>query len=252
MDSPNLHLSLFDKALRLPLRMIPSGTRMPILRGPLRGKRWIVGSSNHRCWLGTYEYSKVKVFSAMIKRGEVVYDLGANAGYYSLLASVLVGPDGQVISFEPLPRNLTLLRRHLDLNGVRNCAVMDVAVSSLDGTAKFDSGPNPHMGHLAGDSQNALSVRTVALDGLVASGQIRPPNVIKCDIEGGELDALRGAAGILSKYSPTIFLATHGPEVHQRCCALLKDLHYQLTPLNGLPLNLTTEVLATPAPVKTI
>ncbi len=237
-------ISLFGRVLRLPLRMIPPGSRVPILRGPLRGKRWIVGSSNHGCWLGLFEYSKQKVFSTTIKPGDVVYDLGANVGLYSLLASVLVGREGQVFSFEPVPRNLTLLRSHLELNGVKNCSVFDVAVSSSDGTARFDLESNHHLGHLGGESSKTVSVRTVSLDSLIASGQVKPPNVIKCDIEGGEYDALKGAAHSLATYRPTIFLATHGSEVHQSCCALLMALHYQLTPLDGLPLSQSSEVLA--------
>jgi FkbM family methyltransferase len=237
--------TFIGKALRFPLSLIPSGTQMPILQGPLHGKRWIVGASNHGCWLGSYEYAKQKAFSAAIKRGDVVYDLGANVGFYSLLASVLVGPEGQIFSFEPALRNLTFLRKHIELNGVKNCSVRDVAVSCSDGTAKFDLGPNSSMGHLTADSPDALSVRTIALDSLVASGQIPPPNVIKCDIEGGEYDALRGASETLSKHSPMIFLATHGPEVHERCCRLLTDIRYVLTSLDDLPLNLTSEVLAT-------
>ena len=246
MDSPAPHISLVGKVLRLPLRMIPSGTPVPILRGPMRGKRWIVGSSNHGCWLGTYEHSKLKLISESIRRGDVVYDLGANVGFYSLLASVLVGSDGWVFSFEPAPRNLGLLRRHLDLNLVKNCSVFDVAVSNSDGTARFDFGPDHHMGHLAEDSENTVSVRTVALDNLVMSGQIKPPNVIKCDIEGAEFDALTGAAGTLSKYAPVIFLATHGPKVHQQCCTLLADLAYQLTPLDYPSLQDASEIIAVP------
>jgi FkbM family methyltransferase len=184
------------------------------------------------------------MFSTMIKRGDVVYDLGANVGFYSLLASVLVGPDGRVFSFEPAPRNLGFLRRHLELNRVRNCSVFEVAVSGSNGTARFDFGPHFHMGHLAGDSENSISVRTVTLDNLIASGQIKPPNLIKCDIEGAEFDALTGAADTLSKYAPAIFLATHGPKVHQDCCALLTGLAYQLTPLDAPSLNDASEILA--------
>lgn len=238
--------SLIGKALRFPLRLIPCGTRMPILQGSLRGKRWIVGASNHGCWLGSYEHLKQKAFAAAIRPGDVVYDLGANAGFYSLLASVLVGPEGHVFSFEPVPSNVTFLRKHLELNGVRNCSVMEVAVSCSDETATFAIGPNSSMGHLTVDSQNALRVRTIALDNLIASGQARPPNVIKCDIEGGEYDALRGASQILSQYIPIIFLATHGPEVHEQCCALLTDFQYQLASLDDLPVSMTSEVIATP------
>ena len=144
-----------------------------------------------------------------------------------------------------MPRNLTFLRQHLEMNGAINCSMMEVAVSCSDGTATFEMGPNPSTGHLTSDSQDKLSVRTIALDRLIALGQIPPPNVIKCDIEGGEYEALRGATEILSRYAPTIFLATHGPEVHEQCCTLLTDLHYQLTPLDDHPLSLTSEVLAT-------
>lgn len=244
MNIPTPHISVIGKVLRLPLRMIPSGTQMPILRGPMRGKRWIVGASNHGCWLGTYERSMQKMFLTTIKRGDVVYDLGANVGFYSLLASVLVGSDGQVFSFEPAPRNLEFIRRHLELNRVKNCSVFDVAVSNSNGTARFDFGLHPHLGHLGGDSENAARMRTVTLDSLVASGQIKPPNFIKCDIEGAEFDALTGAAGILSKYAPVILLATHGPKVHQDCCSLLADIGYQLTPLDYPSLHKASEILA--------
>ena len=91
--------SIVGKALRFPLRLIPCGAQMTILQGPLRGKRWIAGSSDHGCWLGSYEYPKQRAFSAAISHGDVVYDLGANVGFYSLLASVLVGTKGQVFSF---------------------------------------------------------------------------------------------------------------------------------------------------------
>jgi len=237
--------NVFGRALRLPLRLIPSNAQMPILQGPLRGKRWIAGSGNHGCWLGSYEYLKQKAFSAALRRGYSVYDLGANVGFYSLLAGVLVGPEGRVFSFEPVPRNLQFLRRHLELNKLTNCSVWEVAVAGASGTAKFGPGPNASMGHLTTESDaTAIRVRTVALDHLVAIGKLPPPNLIKCDIEGGEYDALLGASATLAKYGPTIFLATHGSEVHQRCCSFLADCGYRLTSLDGIPLDQTSEILA--------
>jgi FkbM family methyltransferase len=203
-----------------------------------------VGSSLHRCWLGTYEPSKQKLLSSAIKPGDVVYDLGANVGYYSLLASVLAGPAGEVFSFEPVPRNLKFLRRHLELNHVKNCTVLDVAVTGSNGTVAFDFGPNSHSGHLAQGSTNVTVVRTVTLDSLVASGAIKPPNLIKCDIEGAELDALRGAFQTLSQYRPSLFLALHGAEIGKQCCALLAEMGYRLTPIEGPSLDLAPEILA--------
>ncbi len=239
-------LSFFQRALRFPLKLIPTKMAVPILRGPIRGKRWIVGAGNHSYWLGHYESSKQKGFAEAIHPGGIVYDLGANVGFYSLLASVLVGAKGRVFSFEPVPYNLNILRKHLELNGITNCSVWEVAVGRSEGTANFDLGPNSQMGHLTdGTSSGAISIRMVALDGLVESGILPPPDVIKCDIEGGEFDALTGASNILAKYRPTVFLATHGAEVHQRCCELLSDLGYRLTPFDTPLLSEACELVAT-------
>jgi FkbM family methyltransferase len=235
---------LLGRVLRLPSRLLPSGASIPVVQGPLRGKRWIVGSSSHGCWLGSYELTKQRAFSAAVKRGDSVFDLGANVGFYSLLASVLVGPEGRVFSFEPVPRNLDFLRAHLKLNRVTNCSVWDVAVGRSEGTAYFDRGLSSSMGHLTSESRGSLKVHTVALDDLVASGELPPPNIIKCDIEGGEYNALKGASETLAKYSPTIFLATHGSDIHRKCCDLLVDFRYRLTTLDKVSLDQASEVLA--------
>jgi len=69
---------------------------LPIMQGRLHGKKWIVGAGEHGYWLGSYEIRKRQSFEAMIKPGTVVYDIGANVGYYSLLASSLIGETGKV------------------------------------------------------------------------------------------------------------------------------------------------------------
>jgi FkbM family methyltransferase len=237
--------TLIGKTIRLPLRLIPAHAKVRIIQGPLSGSRWIAGASVPACWLGTYEWEKQRRFCEVVRRGDVVYDLGANVGFYTLLASVLTGASGKVYSFEPSARNLRLLRSHLDLNHVGNVSVVEAAVSSNDGCAQFDLGPNPSMGHLTENLSKAVAVRTVALDTLVLSAQILPPNVIKCDIEGGEYDALMGARRMIEQYRPTIFLATHNDEVHARCCCLLTELRYGLTPLDRPSLEEAREILAT-------
>jgi len=120
--------SVVGKVLRLPLKLIPGGTILPILQGNLKGKKWIVGSSNHGCWLGTYEFAKQRLFSETIREGSVVYDIGAHVGFYTLLASVLVGPKGKVVAFEPLPRNIYYLKKHLRLNQCKNVILVEAAV----------------------------------------------------------------------------------------------------------------------------
>lgn len=239
--------SLVGKLLRLPLRLLPARTCIPVLQGPLRGKRWIVGAGNHSCWLGCYETGKQEQLRTLIRPGDTVYDLGANSGYFSLLCSLLTGPAGRVIAFEPLPANILLLNRHLSLNRIANCTVVETAVSDREGTGSFLVTPNRSMGRLeaAGNNEpDSVPVRIVTLDGMVARGEIPPPALIKCDVEGAELNVLRGASMVLKTYHPTILIDMHRDDI-QAECGFLANLGYRLRTLDGLPLPESGEILAT-------
>jgi FkbM family methyltransferase len=228
--------------LRLPLELIPRSTVVPVLWGPLRGARWIVGAGNHVAWLGLYEHQKQQTFTRLVRPGSVVYDIGAHAGFYTLLASRLVGETGQVVAFEPLPRNIDFLKAHLRLNDVRNVRVLAAAVGDHEGPSSFQEHSSSYMGRL-GAGQH-LRVLTVAIDQLVDRGEIPPPDWIKLDIEGGELHALQGAQATLERYHPGIFLATHGLRVHTACLDLLSQLDYSIWPVVGQSAVETDELLA--------
>ena len=236
--------SLIGKWLRAPFRLIPGSAVFPILQGPLRGKKWIVGSANHGCWLGSYEHDKRLQFQKAIKPENVVYDVGANAGFYSLLASVIVGQKGHVYAFEPLPTNVKNLRRHLELNRVSNCAVIEAAVGSMDGEALLDPSADRHTAHLS--PNGSIHVRTVSLDTLVSSNEILPPNFIKIDIEGAEYECLNGSQKTIRAYRPVIFLATHGNEIHDACLRLLAEWHYDVASLDERPTGPSDEFIASP------
>jgi FkbM family methyltransferase len=234
--------TVIGKLLRLPLRLIPHDLVLPILNGTLRGKKWISGSSNHGCWLGSYEYDKQRRFASSLSVGEVVFDLGANAGFYTLLASELVGSGGRVIAFEPLPENLSYLRKHLRMNQITNVQVFEAAVADFMGVARFKADFYSSMGTLS--EAGELIVKTVSLDRLFEMGEIPAPSLIKMDIEGGEYSALLGARAILERYHPTIFLATHGREVHDDCCSYLRSVGYKLSAITGDSVEETDELLA--------
>lgn len=235
--------SLLGKVLRFPLRLIPPQTALPIMQGRLKGKKWIVGSSNHGCWLGSYEYVKRIVFERTVRENSVVFDVGAHVGFYTLLASVLVGPRGRVFAFEPFAANLVYLKEHLRLNNIDNVMVVEAAVSEKCGMTFFDEGPSSSMGHISPSGR--LQVGTVAIDELVARRELPVPDYIKMDIEGGEGLALSGAKSTLAQFHPTIFLATHGNSVHQECCRLLHSLDYELQPIDGRKLESSSEIVAT-------
>lgn len=234
--------TVLGRALRWPLGLIPRDARLPILQGPLRGRRWIAGSSTHGCWLGSYERAQQRILAQRIKPGDVVFDVGAHVGFHTLLASVLVGDTGRVMAFEPVPANLRYLREHLRLNAVGNVEVIEAAVSDRAGCLRLAPGPASSMWHREADG--ALEVEAVCLDELVRSGRLPPPRVLKMDIEGGEIMALRGAADVLRRCRPVLLLSTHGAIAHRECCELLLATGYRLEPVGGASLAECRELLA--------
>jgi FkbM family methyltransferase len=212
------------------------------MQGPLKGRRWIVGSSNHGCWLGSYERDQQVVLQKYVEEGHVMFDIGAHVGFYTLLGSVLVGDRGRVVAFEPVPGNLYYLKNHLRLNSVGNVEVVEAAVSDCHGHIRLSSGSSSSMWHI--DVRGELEVRTISLDELVLNGEIPPPNVIKMDIEGAELLALNGSAKVIREFHPVIVLSTHGTDAHQGCCRFLETAGYGLFPIDRTSLDECRELFA--------
>ena len=110
---------------------------LPILKGPLKGKRWLI-ATRINFFLGTYEVEQTEAFVKTVRENDIVYDCGAHYGYYTLLASTLA-PQGKVIAFEPSPANLVHLHRHLEMNHCANVTVLESALGDRVGTAQFDN-----------------------------------------------------------------------------------------------------------------
>ncbi len=233
--------SLLGKLIRLPLNFIPNDASVRIISGVARGKKWIIGSGLHGYWLGWYESEKQKKLVSLLQKGHVVYDIGAHAGYYSILASTLVGETGHVYAFEPNPRNFSYVQKHISMNALTNVSANEEAISDVNGAAMFECAQGSSLGKLS--PHGSRQVRTLTLDSLIQKG-FRPPNLIKMDIEGGELAALNGARETLATYRPIVFLATHGPDIHRACCEFLISLGYELAPVSGTDVSTTDELVA--------
>jgi FkbM family methyltransferase len=184
-----------------------------------------------------------RVFSRLVAEGQTVFDIGSNVGFYTLLASTLVGEEGHVVAFEPLPENQDFLLKHLKMNRIRNVRLVKAAVSNASGVARFEAVGNRSMGHLTG-GDHGIEVKTVALDDLVNSREIEVPDCIKVDVEGAEVQVLQGASRLLGSSHPTLLLATHGEKAHFECYELLQKLGYKVTNLDGGPPVECSEVLA--------
>jgi FkbM family methyltransferase len=250
------------RAARSLLRVAPDGMRMslayrattvlgpwdylPVLAGPLKGSSWVARATIGSCVTGSYESDIQDVFSTVVRPGDVVYDIGANVGFLTLLAAKLVGPAGTVVAFEPDPASRAYLRRHLDLNAVTNVQIVPAAVSSSPGIARFRRGGHISQGQL--DDAGELEVGVIALDDYVAAARV--PTLVKVDVEGAEVDVLRGAQATIRSHRPAFIVSTHGRRSHRECSSFLERLGYALTELphdgHFEPFDFLGELIATP------
>ena len=134
-------------------KLLPKGWAYPIVSGPLRGTRFVLGAApgeggGATRYFNLYEPEQTQAFVNTVSRGQTVFDIGANVGYYTLLGSKLVGEDGQVVAFEPVTQNLFNLYRHIVLNKAKNVIIIPAACSDRCSLATFDRGDNCALGHL--------------------------------------------------------------------------------------------------------
>ncbi|MDB6069556.1 MAG: methyltransferase FkbM family protein [Verrucomicrobiales bacterium] len=233
------------RILRFFLNLIPK-THVAKVRGGInKGSRWVVGTSIHRCWLGSYELEKQQLLERLLKPGMVVWDVGANAGFYTLAMSKLVGAEGHVFSFEPLGDNIQKLNRHIRLNQLGNISVVQVALSDSVGLCGFDLGISHQKGFLSKNTSGYLVPCMTAYE-FVKSKPEAVPSLLKIDIEGAESGMLEGAREMISKHRPILLLALHGPDQVLKCNALLQDLGYTVDQRVPDPDACGEEILAIP------
>ena len=132
----------------------------------MKGLRWRVGSSNHGCWLGTYELEQQLFFIRFVRPGMVAWDVGANAGVYTLFFSRLVAESGAVVAFEPFPLNCYNLKLHIKVNRLENVRVIQAAGSDRKGSTGFSTGSSNSVGLITKGTSD-LIVSTISLDSLV-------------------------------------------------------------------------------------
>ncbi|MEJ7797007.1 MAG: FkbM family methyltransferase [Solirubrobacteraceae bacterium] len=185
---------------------------------------------------GTLEPPVQEALRRLLSPGDVFYDIGANVGFFTLLGARLVGPSGRVVAFEPLPWCARAVARNIQLNGFEHAQIRAEAVADADGSARLLVVGEASWSHLESTGRHAdvraeIDVAVVALDTLVAAGAIPPPDVLKIDVEGAELQAIEGARETIARHRPAIVCELH--DSNEAFVALMDELGYVTTNLDG-------------------
>ena len=204
-------------------QLVPSDTLIwvQIQNGPAQGL-WIrvnprTGEHFQR---GLGEPEVQRAMQQHLRRGMTFYDLGANIGFFSLLAARLVGSSGKIFSFEADPEIATRLRENLVRNNFAHAAVEEKAVWSEPGKVSFvrvDSNTSPDRGlgqvsTAESSSVNTVAVEAISLDQFISTHPA--PGFVKCDVEGAEVAVFQGAERLLHEFRPILLIEVHSAENH--------------------------------------
>jgi FkbM family methyltransferase len=145
-----------------------------------------------------HEHAEAQFFKDVTKAGMCIIDIGANLGYYTLLAAKRVGEHGRVYAFEPDPDNYSLLARNIEANGCQNVRLSAKAVSNVSGKGTLffcEEHRGDHRLSDPGGGRKRIAIETVRLDD--ALPERLQVDVIKMDIQGAEMEAVQGMQRIL-------------------------------------------------------
>jgi FkbM family methyltransferase len=221
--------------------VLPAQTRIwiRVRKGAARGL-WIRVNprTGRHLYDGTNEPLVQDALTKHLKSGMVFYDLGANLGFFTLIGARSVGASGKVFAFEPDPELCQRLSENVTRNGFSNVEIVQAAVCSTSGSTAFtradpQASPDRGVGRIGTGlpGSSIIRVRTVTLDDFVRHAE--PPDVVKCDVEGAEIEALEGARLMLERHRPLILCEVHSEVGADSVRQLLVGSHYTVGWLDG-------------------
>ncbi len=189
-----------------------------------------------------YEPYESSLVRKHLKPGMIIYNIGANLGYYALVASECVGAQGKVFAFEPAPENFELLTRTVAENKLTNVELFPSAVGAAKGSATLSLSRTNSGDHQLQSvaSRDHIVVDVISIDSFIAAGHALP-NAIIMDVQGAEFDVLHGASEILASKEPLILFTEFWPrgldERHPNGAKEMLDLlgraGFQISIING-------------------
>jgi FkbM family methyltransferase len=181
---------------------------------------------------GVYDPDSVILLERFLKRGDVVFDVGANIGWHALICAKSVGPEGQVHAFEPEPANFVLLSKSVAENSFQNVRLFEGCVGDVEGEVELKlSDQNPaHHSLVWNVGERSISVPCVRLDDYAERQQVSRIDMMVLDVEGAEPLVLRGAMRLLSEGRIARMILEYSPDVWKTRIGILETLfnHYDI------------------------
>ena len=175
---------------------------------------------------GSLEPMVQEALRRTVAPGALVYDVGANLGFFTLVAAAL---GARVVAFEPEPSNAAHLRATVALNRL-DAEVREAAAAERSGRAELLAVDEASWSHLADRGHHPRTRRSVEVE-TVALDDLPPADVYKIDVEGSEVAVLRGMARTLREHAPVLIVETHA--TNAEVCDLLEPLGYAVENLDG-------------------
>ena len=189
-----------------------------IAQGVAAGLVLSPGRSNPAYALGVNELPVQAAFAVALGPGAVLYDVGANIGFLSLVAATLVGGAGRVYAFEPAPANIAVLRANVERNALSQVTIVESAVAEAPGrmSLQLDRYAGGHVLANAGavlNPQGQVEVDVISLDDFARQAGVRSPDLVKIDVEGAEMQVIAGMSELLRTVRPLVLFEADAASV---------------------------------------
>ena len=219
------------------------GRIQTVLAGPAAGLRMQAGPASADYTSGTNEEPVQALLASLLVPGDTFVDIGANVGFFSMLAARLVGPSGRVIAFEAVTDLADRATANARLNGFDQLEVHAIAIGATNGTARLSITTHSGGASLSEEVDpsevvTVVDVPVVDVASLIEDGTIPLPDVVKIDVEGYELPVLEGMISVFELGQTSLIIeldAPNEPELNHKSAAVIELLDRYGYQTNALP-----------------
>ncbi len=218
----------------------PKIHRIPL--GPLRGKKiYLTFGISPKMYFGFDEPWVVEQARALIKPGDIVYDIGAHVGYTSLMFAQILAGTGAIHAFEIMPSTATFLKKTVEANNFSNIVVHEVGLADSPQLIRLPVGVTMMTSmFMPMEGEQLEECTVVTLDKYVSENKLPFPRLIKIDIEQAEIACLKGGGELIKSCKPKMIIEFHTLDLIKEGCSLLNSVGYSLFMPDRSKLNLAT------------